>query len=127
MRLQKKYDVIIMNYANGDMVGHTGNLEKAIEAVEALDKCVGEVISKIEQVGGEAIITADHGNCEYMLDVKTGEAITSHSTFDVPLIVVSDRVTSIKDGRLCDIAPTLLALMGEEIPEEMTGESLVEF
>lgn len=62
-----------------------------------------------------------------MLDVKTGEAITSHSTFDVPLIVVSDRVTSIKDGRLCDIAPTLLALMGEEIPEEMTGESLVEF
>ena len=123
----KKYDVIIMNYANGDMVGHTGNLEKAIEAVEALDKCVGEVISKIEQVGGEAIITADHGNCEYMLDVKTGEAITSHSTFDVPLIVVSDRVTSIKDGRLCDIAPTLLALMGEKIPEEMTGESLVEF
>lgn len=123
----KKYDVIIMNYANGDMVGHTGNLEKAIEAVEALDKCVGEVISKIEQVGGEAIITADHGNCEYMLDLKTGEAITSHSTFDVPFIVVSNRIKNIKDGRLCDIAPTLLTLMGEKIPDEMTGESLVEF
>lgn len=122
----KKYDVIIMNYANGDMVGHTGNLEKAIEAVEALDKCVGEVISKIEQVEGEAIITADHGNCEYMLDIKTGEAITSHSTFDVPLIVVSNRIKNIKDGRLCDIAPTLLTLMGEKIPEEMTGESLIE-
>ena len=122
----KKYDVIIMNYANGDMVGHTGIIEKAIEAVEALDTCVGKVISKLEEVGGEALITADHGNCEYMLDLKTGEAITSHSTFDVPLIVVSDRVKSLKNGRLCDLAPTLLALMGEEKPSEMTGESLVE-
>ncbi|MDD3303654.1 MAG: 2,3-bisphosphoglycerate-independent phosphoglycerate mutase [Clostridia bacterium] len=122
----KKYDVIIMNYANGDMVGHTGNLEKSIEAVEVLDKCVGDVISKIEQVEGEAIITADHGNCEYMLDLKTGEAITSHSTFDVPMIVVSNRVKSVKDGRLCDITPTLLTLMGEKIPEEMSGQSLVE-
>ena len=122
----KKYDVIIMNYANGDMVGHTGIIEKAIEAVEALDTCVGKVISKLEEVGGEALITADHGHCEYMLDLKTGEAITSHSTFDVPLIVVSDRVKSLKNGRLCDLAPTLLALMGEEKPSEMTGESLVE-
>lgn len=122
----KKYDVIIMNYANGDMVGHTGIIEKAIEAVEALDTCVGKVISKLEEVGGEALITADHGNCEYMLDLKTGEPITSHSTFDVPLIVVSNRVKSLKDGRLCDLAPTLLALMGEEKPSEMTGESLVE-
>ena len=122
----KKYDVIIMNYANGDMVGHTGIIEKAIEAVEALDTCVGKVISKLEEVGGEALITADHGNCEYMLDLKTGEPITSHSTFDVPFIVVSDRVKSLKNGRLCDLAPTLLALMGEEKPSEMTGESLVE-
>ena len=122
----KKYDVIIMNYANGDMVGHTGIIEKAIEAVEALDTCVGKVISKLEEVGGEALITADHGNCEYMLDLKTGEPITSHSTFDVPLIVVSDRVKALKNGRLCDLAPTLLALMGEEKPSEMTGESLVE-
>lgn len=122
----KKYDVIIMNYANGDMVGHTGFIDKAIEAVEALDKCVGRVISKIEEVNGEALITADHGNCEYMLDLKTGEAITSHSTFDVPLIVVSNRVKALKNGRLCDLAPTLLDMMGEEKPSEMTGESLVE-
>ena len=108
------------------MVGHTGNLEKTIEAVEALDKCVGRVISKIEEVGGEALITADHGNCEQMLDLKTGEPITSHSTFDVPLIVVSDRVKSVKSGRLCDLTPTLLKMMGEEIPSEMTGEPLVE-
>lgn len=122
----EQYDCIIMNYANGDMVGHTGNLEKAIEAVEDLDECVGKVISKMEEVKGEAIITADHGNCEYMLDMKTGEAITSHSTFDVPFIVISDRIQNIKDGRLCDITPTLLTLMGEKIPEEMTGVSLVE-
>lgn len=122
----KKYDVIIMNYANGDMVGHTGNMEKTVEAVEALDKCVGRVISALEKVGGEAIITADHGNCEYMVDPKTGEVITSHSTFDVPIIVVSDRVKSIKEGKLCDITPTMLSLMGEKIPAEMTGESLVE-
>ena len=108
------------------MVGHTGNLEKAIEAVEALDKCVGRVISKIEEVGGEALITADHGNCEQMLDLKTGEPITSHTTFDVPLIVVSNRVKSLNSGRLCDLTPTLLTMMGEEIPEEMTGVSLVE-
>ena len=122
----KKYDVIIMNYANGDMVGHTGFIDKAIEAVEALDKCVGRVISKMEEVNGEALITADHGNCEYMLDLKTGEAITSHSTFDVPLIIVSNRVKALKNGRLCDLAPTLLAMMGEDKPSEMTGESLVE-
>ena len=123
----KKYECIIMNFANGDMVGHTGNFEKVVEAVEVLDKCVGKVISKIEEVNGEAIITADHGNCEYMLDLKTGEAITSHSTFDVPLIVVSNRVKSLKDGRLCDITPTLLSMMGESIPEEMTGVNLIEF
>lgn len=123
---EKSCDVIIVNFANGDMVGHTGNLEKAIEAVEALDDCVGKVISKLEEVGGEALITADHGNCEQMLDLKTGEPITSHSTFDVPLIVVSNRVENVKPGRLCDLTPTLLNMMGEEIPEEMTGESLVE-
>lgn len=122
----QKYDVIILNYANGDMVGHTGNLEKAIEAVEFVDSCVGKVISKIEEVDGEALITADHGNCEQMLDLKTGEPVTSHSTFDVPLIVISKRVRGIRSGRLCDLTPTLLTLMGEQIPEEMTGENLVE-
>lgn len=122
----QKYDVIIMNYANGDMVGHTGNIEKTVEAVEALDKCVGRVISALEKVKGEAIITADHGNCEYMLDSKTGEPITSHSTFDVPVIVISNRIKNIKEGSLCDIAPTMLTLMGEKIPDEMTGKSIVE-
>ncbi len=122
----KKYDVIIMNYANGDMVGHTGNIEKAIEAVETLDKCVEKVITKIEQVDGEAIITADHGNCECMLDLKTGEVVTSHTTFDVPVIVVSNRIKNITSGKLCDIAPTLLELMGENKPSEMTGTSIVE-
>ena len=122
---EKNTDVIILNYANGDMVGHTGNIEKAIEAVEALDICIGKIITKLEEVGGEALITADHGNCEYMLDLKTGEPITSHSTFDVPLIVVSERIKNLTTGRLCDLAPTLLTLMGEEIPEEMTGVSLI--
>lgn len=122
----KKYDLIIMNYANGDMVGHTGNLEKTIDAIEVLDECVGRVISKIEEVKGEAIITADHGNSEYMLDLKTGEPITSHSTFDVPIIIVSDRIKSIKNGKLSDISPTMLQLMGEKIPKEMTGTSIVE-
>ena len=122
----QNFDVIIMNFANGDMVGHTGNIEKAIEAVEAVDSCVGKIISKLEEVDGEAIITADHGNCEYMLDLKTGEPITSHSTFDVPMIVISNRIKSVKNGRLCDLAPTLLTLMDEKIPEEMSGVSLVE-
>ena len=121
----KKYDLIIMNYANGDMVGHTGILEKAIEAVETVDKCVGKVISKIEEIDGEAVITADHGNCEYMIDEKTAEVITSHSTFDVPMIVVSNRVESVKDGALCDLAPTMLDLLELERPAEMTGKSLI--
>ena len=122
----KEYDIIIMNYANGDMVGHTGNVDKTIESVEALDECIGKVAAKIEEVNGEALITADHGNCELMIDLKTGEPITSHSTFDVPLIVVSNRIKSIKDGKLCDLAPTLLSMMGEAIPGDMTGTSLVE-
>ncbi|MNP22279.1 2,3-bisphosphoglycerate-independent phosphoglycerate mutase [compost metagenome] len=101
-------------------------MEKTIEAVEALDKNVGKVIAALEKVNGEGIVTADHGNCELMIDTKTGEVITSHSTFDVPFIVVSDRVKALKQGSLCDIAPTLLTLMGEKQPAEMTGESLVE-
>jgi len=121
----KKYDVIIANFANGDMVGHTGKLDKAIIAVETLDKCVGRIISLLEDVSGEAIITADHGNCEYMIDPLTGEVVTSHSIFDVPVIVVSKRITEIGEGKLCDIAPTMLNLMGEEIPSEMTGHSIV--
>ena len=121
----EQHDVIVINYANGDMVGHTGNLEAAIKAIETLDECVGRVMDKLVSLGGEAIIIADHGNCEQMIDVTTGEPITSHSTFDVPLIVVSDRVEAIEPGALSDVAPTLIELMGLNKPKEMTGSSLI--
>ena len=121
----KKHDVIVINYANGDMVGHTGNLEAAISAVEALDECVGRVIDKLVELGGEAIIIADHGNCEQMIDLITGEPITSHSTFDVPVIVISDRVRAIEPGSLADVAPTLIELMSLVKPKEMTGNSII--
>ena len=119
------HDVIVINYANGDMVGHTGNLEAAIQAVETLDECMGRVMEKLISVGGEAIIIADHGNCEQMIDVNTGEPVTSHTTFDVPVIVVSDRVKAIEPGTLADVAPTLIELMGLTKPKEMTGSSIV--
>jgi len=122
---KKIHDVIVVNYANGDMVGHTGNLEAAIKAVEVLDECVGKVIEKLVSLGGEAIIIADHGNCEQMIDLNTGEPITSHSTFDVPVIVISDRVKAIEPGSLSDIAPSLLELMGLNKPKEMTGSSII--
>jgi 2,3-bisphosphoglycerate-independent phosphoglycerate mutase len=122
----EKHDVIIINFANGDMVGHTGKLEETILAVETLDICVGNIINSLEKVSGEAVITADHGNCEFMIDLQTGILITSHSTSDVPIIIVSDRVKSIENGRLCDIAPTMLTLMSESIPIEMTGKSIIE-
>lgn len=121
----KAHDVIVINYANGDMVGHTGSLDAAILAVEALDECVGRVMEKLVSVKGEAIIIADHGNCEQMIDINTGEPITSHSTFDVPVIVVSDRVKSIEPGALSDVAPTLIELMGLTKPKEMTGSSII--
>ena len=121
----KKYDVIILNFANGDMIGHTGNLEKAIEAVEVVDECLGKIVEKLESIGGEAIITSDHGNCKEMIDLKTGEPVTSHTTDKVPIIVLSKRVVNIDPGSLIDISPTLLYLMGIEKPKEMTGKSLV--
>jgi 2,3-bisphosphoglycerate-independent phosphoglycerate mutase len=122
---EEKYDLIIMNYANGDMVGHTGNLEKTVESLEILDKCVGRVITKIEEKKGLAIITADHGNAESMIDFENGQAITSHTTNDVFAILISEKKYKLREGRLSDISPTLIDLMGLEIPKEMTGESLV--
>ncbi|MBR5228174.1 MAG: 2,3-bisphosphoglycerate-independent phosphoglycerate mutase [Clostridia bacterium] len=122
----KKHDVIILNYANGDMVGHTGSLEAAIKAVETIDECLGKLMDKLEDEQGEAIIIADHGNCEQMVDVKTGEAITSHTTCNVPIIVTSNRIKSIKSGTLSDVAPTLIDLMGLTKPKEMTGSSLIQ-
>ena len=121
----KKHDVIIVNFANGDMVGHTGDFDAAVKAVEAVDECVGKVIDKLVSVGGEAIIIADHGNCEQMVDLVTGEVVTSHTTFDVPIIVVSDRYTKVECGTLTDVSPTLIDMMGLTKPKEMTGRSLV--
>lgn len=122
----KQHDVIILNFANGDMVGHTGNFEAAVSAMETVDECLGKIIDKLEEVKGECIIIADHGNCEQMIDTKTGEPITSHTTFNVPIIVVSDRVKRVNEGTLTDVSPTLIDLMGLNKPKEMTGKSLIE-
>ena len=121
----KKYDCIILNYANPDMVGHTGNLEAAVKAVEAIDECVGKVVEAIRKNDGVMLITADHGNCEQMLDYKTGEPHTAHTTNPVPLILVGKDDAKLKEGKLADLAPTMLELMGLEKPEEMTGESII--
>jgi 2,3-bisphosphoglycerate-independent phosphoglycerate mutase len=138
-----RYDLFILNYANGDMVGHTGNLPAAIRAVEVVDECVGRVVDAVLARGGAAIVTADHGNCEQMIDPATGGPHTAHTAYDVDLIVVDERYRGAYDpatgapaagtagmrlregGRLADIAPTLLALCGLEPPPEMTGLSLL--
>ena len=123
-----KYDFMILNFANPDMVGHTGVLEAAEAAVQAVDTCVGKVVEAIRQVGGEVLITADHGNAEMMIDPKSGGPFTAHTTDPVPLILVSDirkNVTLEEGGILADLAPTLLELAGLEKPIEMTGHSLI--
>ena len=122
----KKYNAIILNYANPDMVGHTGNLEAAIKAIETIDECVGKVVEAIEEINGVLLITADHGNAEQMIDYKTGEPHTAHTTNPVPLVLVGMNDISLKTGKLADLAPTMLDIMGLEKPEEMTGESLIE-
>ena len=122
----KKYDTIILNYANPDMVGHTGSLEAAIKAVETIDGCVGRVVEAINNQNGVLIITADHGNCEQMIDYKTGEPHTAHTTNKVPLILVGIDNVTLREGKLSDLAPTMLQIMGIEKPEEMTGESIIE-
>ena len=121
----RKYDCIILNYANPDMVGHTGNLDAAIKAIETIDECVGRVVEAINANEGVLIITADHGNAEQMLDYKTGEPHTAHTTNPVPLILVGKEDVKLKEGKLADLAPTMLKLMGLEKPEEMTGESII--
>jgi len=120
-----KYDTIICNYPNGDMVGHTGVFDAAIAAVEALDNCIDKVTKAVESVGGQLLITADHGNAEQMRDPATGQAHTAHTNLPVPLIYVGDNpVKAVAGGKLSDIAPTMLTLMGMEIPQEMTGKPL---
>lgn len=122
-----RFDLIVVNYANGDMVGHTGNLEAAIEAVEAVDACMGRLEDAVKRAGGRMLVTADHGNAEQMSDASTGQAHTAHTMNRVPLVLVNapDSITELDDGRLADIAPTVLALMGLQRSDAMTGQSLL--
>jgi len=124
-----KFDMIICNFANGDMVGHTGNFDAAVKAVEVLDDAVRQVIEAMAEVGGETLITADHGNVEMMQNPTTGQPHTAHTIWPVPLIYAGPRANqlTLSEGALCDLAPTLLDLMGLEKPAEMTGQSLACF
>lgn len=121
-----KYDVLVVNYANGDMVGHTGVFDAAVQAVEALDVCVGRIEAAVRAAGGDMLITADHGNCEQMQDYESGQVHTQHTTEHVPLIYIGEQKLQVRSGgKLSDIAPTILSLMNIEAPTEMTGESLL--
>ncbi|WP_342076846.1 2,3-bisphosphoglycerate-independent phosphoglycerate mutase [Yoonia sp. SS1-5] len=120
------YDLIITNYANPDMVGHTGDLNAAIKACEAVDQGLGQVLEALQAAGGAMVVTADHGNCEVMIDPETGGAHTAHTTNPVPVALVGGPTNAtLRDGRLADLAPTLLDLMGLDLPPEMTGRSLI--
>ena len=124
--IEKGYDLIVVNYANPDMVGHTGDLDAAIAACEAVDRGLGRAVAALEQAGGAMIVTADHGNCEQMIDPETGAPHTAHTTNLVPVALVGGpEDAKLNAGRLADLAPTVLALMQLEKPPEMTGESLI--
>ena len=121
-----QYDLIVLNFANMDMVGHTGVLNAAIKACETVDGCLQKVLDKLRSQGGLALITADHGNSEKMADAN-GKPFTAHTTNPVRLILVDDQRKAVRmeEGRLADLAPTLLALMGIDQPEQMTGRNLI--
>jgi 2,3-bisphosphoglycerate-independent phosphoglycerate mutase len=124
-----QYDLLVVNFANADMVGHTGSLPAAIKAVEVVDACVGRILEAVKKQNGVALVLADHGNAEQMIDPSTGGPHTAHTTYQVEIIVVDDRLKGHRlrgDGRLADVAPTALAMMGLEKPAEMTGRSLIE-
>ncbi|HUP95265.1 MAG TPA: 2,3-bisphosphoglycerate-independent phosphoglycerate mutase [Burkholderiales bacterium] len=123
----RKYDAIVCNYANGDMVGHTGNLEATTRAIEVLDECIGRVVAAMRESGGEVLITADHGNAEMMADLLTHQAHTAHTLNVVPLLYIGRKAQAREGGALQDVAPTLLAMMGLPQPPEMTGTPLVSF
>lgn len=121
------YDLIVCNYANGDMVGHTGNFDAAVKAVECLDTCLERVVTAIQSIDGQCLITADHGNAEKMNNCSTGQAHTSHTTLPVPLVYIGKQAIQLKDnGKLSDIAPSILDLMSLDAPQEMSGQSLIQ-
>jgi 2,3-bisphosphoglycerate-independent phosphoglycerate mutase len=120
-----KYDLIVLNFANPDMVGHTGVLSAAIKAVEAVDAGLGRIADAIKRQNGALLVTADHGNCELMKDPATGGPHTAHTTNPVPVVLVGTNAPSLKEGRLADLAPTLLDLLGIQRPAEMTGLSII--
>ena len=125
---QDKYDMVILNFANPDMVGHTGVVEAAIKAVESVDECLGKIANKVLEMDGDLFITADHGNSETMIDFSTGNPYTAHTTNPVPFLWVSNNTEGkgLNEGKLADIAPTILDRMGLEVPAEMTGKTLIE-
>ncbi|MBF0381697.1 MAG: 2,3-bisphosphoglycerate-independent phosphoglycerate mutase [Magnetococcales bacterium] len=123
---ESNYDLVVMNYANADMVGHTGNLDAAIKAIETVDSCLGRLAEHILAMGGEMLITADHGNADMMLKASTGQPHTAHTNNPAPLIYLG-RKAELQNGRLCDVAPTLLTLMSIEKPAQMSGKSLLRF
>ena len=122
-----KFDLIIVNYANSDMVGHTGNLDAAIKAIEAVDACLGRLMEAVKKAGGVMFVTADHGNAEQMYDGESHQKHTQHTLNRVPALLFNspDNIRSLSDGKLADVAPTLLALMHIPQPREMTGHSLL--
>jgi 2,3-bisphosphoglycerate-independent phosphoglycerate mutase len=125
---QEEYDVIVLNFANADMVGHTGFFKATTEALEAVDNCLGKIVDEVRRKGGTVIITADHGNAENMIDKETHSPLTAHSTNRVPFILADDKYKGRslrEEGALCDIAPTILELLNLEVPPEMTGQSLL--
>lgn len=125
--IEARYDLIVVNFANPDMVGHTGDLGAAIKACQAVDEGLGKAVDALEKVGGAMVVTADHGNCETMVDPETGGPHTAHTTNPVPVVVLgAGDGASVHSGRLADLAPTLLDLMGLELPPEMTGTSLID-
>ena len=120
----EKFDLVILNFANPDMVGHTGVMEAAVKAIEAIDECVGKIMAKVEKEGRVLILTADHGNSEQMFDETTKAPHTAHTTNPVPFAIYNYKNVELHNGILADIAPTILKIMGLEIPAEMTGKEL---
>ncbi len=124
--MSRQYSLIVCNYANGDMVGHSGNMEAATKAIEALDTCIGRAVSAMQSIGGEILITADHGNAEQMMDNSTHQAHTAHTLNPVPFLYIGRPARLLEKGSLQDIAPSLLSMMGLQKPPEMTGRSLIQ-